>query len=127
MDPALERTENLIRELGREPRAQFVRELEASLVSRRSRRRRFGVLAAAGALCASLAALTLMLSVSGLLPWHLGQSRSVKAGSGCKTVTVVRHERRPILVVGADGKITTEKRLVAVNKPVRRCRSPHGR
>ena len=127
MDPARERTENLIRELRREPRAEFVRELEASLLSRSSRRRRVGVLAAAGALCASLAALTLMLSVSGLLPWHLGQSRSVKAGSGCKTVTVVRHERRPILVVGTDGKIRTEKHVVAVDKPIRRCRSPHGR
>jgi hypothetical protein len=127
MDPALKRTENLLRELRREPRAQFVRELEASLLSRSSRRRRFGVLAAAGGLCASLAALTLMLGVLGLLPWHVGQSRSVEAGSGCKTVTVVRHERRSILVVGADGQIRTEKRVVAVDKPIRRCRSPHGR
>ena len=81
------------------------------------------MLLAAGALCASLAALTLVLSVAGLLPWHLGQSRNVEAGSGCKTVTVVRHERRPVLVVRADGKIGTEWRVVAVHKPVKRCRS----
>ncbi len=117
------RAESLLRELRREPRPEFVRELEASLLSRSSRRRRFEVLVAAGALCASLAALTLVLSVSGLLPWGLGQSRSVEAGSGCKTVTVVRHERRPVLVVRADGKIGTERRVVAVHKPVRRCRS----
>jgi hypothetical protein len=127
MDPALDKTESLLRELRHEPRAQFVRELEASLLRRCRRRRRFGVLAAAGALCTSLAALTLLLSVSGLLPWQVGQSRNVEAGSGCKTITVVRYERRPILVVDADGKIRTERHLVAVNKPIRRCRSPHSR
>ena len=97
------------------------------MLSRSRRQRRFGALAAAGALSASLAALTLLLSVAGLLPWGLGHSRSVEAGSGCKSVTVVRHERRPTLVVGADGRIRTEKRVVAVHEAVRRCRSPHGR
>ena len=122
MDPGLDRVANLLRELRREPPAEFVRELEASLLSRSKRRERLRLLVAAGALCAWLTALTLALSVAGVLPWHLGESDSVKAGSGCKTVTVVRHERRPILVVGADGKIRTEQRVVAVHRPVKRCR-----
>ena len=113
--------------LRREPRADFVRGLEASLLSQSRRRRRSGTLLAAGALSASLAAFTLILSVAGLLPWSLGDSRSVEAGSGCKTVTVVRHERRPVLVVDADGKITTEQRVVTVRKPVKRCPSARGR
>jgi hypothetical protein len=126
MDQGLARTEDLLRDLRSEPRAEFVRELEASL-SRSRRQRRFGALVAAGALSASLAALTLVLSVTGLLPWGLGQSRSVEAGSGCKSVMVVGHERRPVLVVDADGKIRTEQRVVAVQKPVRRCPSARGR
>ena len=107
--------------LRREPRADFVRELEASLLARSQPARRLAVLVAAGALSVSLAALTLVLSVSGLLPWRLGQSSSVKAGSGCKTVIVVHRERRPVLVVGADGKITTERHVVEVRRPVKRC------
>jgi hypothetical protein len=126
MDQGLAQTEDLLRDLRSEPRAEFVRELEAAL-SRSRRQRRFGALVAAGALSASLAALTLILSVTGLLPWGLGQSRSVEAGSGCKSVMVVRHERRPVLVVDTDGKIRTEQRVVAVHKPVRRCPSARGR
>jgi hypothetical protein len=126
MDQGLAQTEDLLRDLRSEPRAEFVRELEAAL-SRSRRQRRFGALVAAGALTASLAALTLILSVTGLLPWGLGQSRSVEAGSGCKSVMVVGHERRPVLVVDADGKIRTEQRVVAVHKPVRRCPSARGR
>jgi hypothetical protein len=127
MSRGLDPTEDLLRDLRPEPRADFVRELEASLLSRNHRRRRFGTLVAAGALSASFAALTLILSVAGLLPWGLGQSRSVEAGSGCKSVMVVRHERRPVLVVDTDGKIKTEQRVVAVRKPVKRCRSARGR
>lgn len=126
MDQGLDRTEGLLRDLRSEPRADFVRELEAAL-SRSRTQRRFGALALAGALSASLAALTLILGVTGLLPWGLGQSRSVKAGSGCKSVMVIGHERRPVLVVDADGKIRTEQRVVAVHKPVRRCPSARGR
>ena len=127
MDKSLARTEELLRDARSEPRAEFVRELEASLMSRSRRQRRFGTLVAAGALSTSLAALTLVLSITGLLPWGVGQSRNVEAGSGCKTVVVVRHEHRPILVVGADGKIRTEQRVVAVKKPVKRCPSARGR
>lgn len=127
MSRGLDPTEDLLRDLRREPRAEFVRELEGSLLSQSRRQRRFEVLVAAGALSASLAALTLILSVAGLLPWGLGQSRSVEAGSGCKSVMVVRHERRPVLVVDADGKIRTEQRIVAVQKPVKRCPSARGR
>jgi hypothetical protein len=127
MEPGLDRSEELLRDLRCEPRAEFVRELEASLLSRTRRRRRLGTLVAAGALSASLATFTLILGVAGLLPWGLGHSRSVEAGSDCKVVTVVRHERRPILVVDGDGKIRTEQRVVAVHKPVKRCPSAHGR
>src|SRR5215212_3698294 len=99
MEPGLDRSEELLRDLRCEPRAEFIRELEASLLSRTRQRRRLGTLVAAGALSASLATFTLILGIAGLLPWGLGHSRSVEAGSDCKVVTVVRHERRPILVV----------------------------
>lgn len=122
MEPTRDRMESLLHELRPQPRAEFVRELEGSLLPRSHRRQRFQVLVAAGALCASLAVLTLVLSVAGLLPWHVGSSRDVEAGSRCKTVTVVTHERRPILVTDADGKIRTETRVVTVHTPVKRCR-----
>jgi hypothetical protein len=114
-------TEGLLRDLRPQPRADFVRNLEASLQARSHRRGRWQVLVAAGALSVSLAAVTLVLSVAGLLPWRVGESSSVKAGSGCKTVVVVHRERRPVLVVRADGKITTERNVVEVRRPVKRC------
>jgi hypothetical protein len=122
MDDGTHHVERLLREYRPAPRADFVRELEAELLARTRKGDRFRVLVAGAALCATLAALTLMLSIAGLLPWSIGSGDRARAGSDCVTTVVVRHERRPVLVVDADGTIRTEDRIVAVRKPVKRCR-----
>jgi len=114
--------ERLLRDLRPEPRADFVRALEATLLAGTRRGERFRVLAAGAALCASLVVITLVLGVAGLLPWQSDAADRAKAGSECVTRTVVRHERRPVLVVVADGTIKTQQRMVEVRKPVTRCR-----
>jgi hypothetical protein len=114
--------ERLLRELRPEPRPDFVRALEVTLLARTRRGERFRVLVAGAASCASLVVITLALGVAGLLPWQSGAADRAKAGSDCVTETVVRHERRPVLVVTADGTIKTQQRTVAVRKPVTRCR-----
>ena len=117
-DPA----ERLLRDLRPDPSPDFVRELEASLAARSRGRERLRLLVAGSGICASLAALTLLLGVIGLLPWGVGASRSSQADSNCRTVVSVRHERRPVLVVGEDGQIKTEQRVTEVRTPVKRCR-----
>ena len=118
MDPA----ERFLRDLRPEPRPDFVRELEASLLSRSRGRERFRVLVAGSGICASLAALTLLLGIFGLLPWGVGESRRSEADNGCKTVIRVHKERRPVIVVTDDGRLRTEQRLTDVRTPVKRCR-----
>ena len=122
MDPGIHEAERLLRELRPEPRADFVRELEGRLVTRTRRAESFLVLAVGGAFCVTLAALTLMLSIVGLAPFNSGSGDRARAAGACTTTVVVRHERRPVLVVDADGKIRTEHRIVTVRKPVKRCR-----
>ena len=122
MDRETRDAERLLRELRPEPPADFVRELEAGLAARTRRHERNRVLAAGGALCTLLAAVTLALGIAGLLPWGLGAGDRVQAGSKCTTTVEVHYERRPVLVVDSEGSIRTERRLVAVRKPVKRCR-----
>ena len=121
MDPWLDEAERLLRERRPEPSADFVRTLEGTLLGRSERRSRFRVLAAAGALCASLVTLTLVVGVLGLLPWRQGSTGGAEAEPACKTVMTERIERRPILVVGNDGTIRSERRAVVVRRPVKRC------
>jgi hypothetical protein len=121
MDDVDHQAERLLRALRPEPRADFVRELEESLLANRRGRERFRVLLAGAALCMSLAAVALVLSIAGLLPGTTGGSRPVEAESPCKTTVVTSRERRPVLVVGRDGEIRTETRTVTVRKPVKRC------
>jgi len=120
MDKETQDAERMLRELRPVPPADFVRELEARLVTRTRRRERYRVLAAGGALCTLLAALTLVLAIAGLLP--IGGGEPVQAGPRCTTTMVLQYERRPVLVVDSEGTIRTEQRTVAVRKPVKRCR-----
>jgi hypothetical protein len=122
MSPGRDPAERLLRDMRPEPRADFVRGLEASLVARSRGRERFRVLLAGTGLCASLAALTLLLGVFGLLPGGLGESRRSQADNGCQTVIKVRKELRPVLVVNDKGHIRTEQRSTTVRTPVKRCR-----
>ena len=98
------------------------RDLESSLLARSRRQTRFLVVAAGSGLCASFAALTLLLGVLGVLPLGIGASDRSQAESRCTTVVEVRHERHPVLVVQSDGQIRTEERVTAVRHPVKRCR-----
>jgi hypothetical protein len=122
MSPGRDPAERLLRDIRPEPRADFVRELEASLMARSRGRERFRVLLAGTGLCASLAALTLLLGVFGLLPGGLGESRRSQADNGCQTVIKAHKELRPVLVVNDKGDIRTEQRLTTVRTPVKRCR-----
>jgi hypothetical protein len=122
MTPGRDPAERLLRDLRPEPRPDFVRELEASLLARSRGRERLRVLIAGSGICASLAALTILLGVFGLLPWGVGESRRSEADNGCRTVVKVHEERRPVLVVGDDGELRTEQRLTVVRTPVKRCR-----
>jgi hypothetical protein len=117
-DPA----ERLLGDLRPEPRPAFVRELEASLTARTGRRERIRVAVSAMAATTSIAALTLVLLVLGLLPWPGAGAGSTEAGTHCRTVIVVEHVRRPVLTVRPDGTLHTERRIVTVHRPVRRCR-----
>lgn len=121
MDAPTDEAEWLLLERRPEPRTEFVRTLEASLLTRSRHRERFRVLAAGVALSASLAALVLVLSVIGLLPSGDRADPNAEAGTDCRTVVVVRHERRPVLVIGRDGAIRTETQVVDVPRPVKRC------
>jgi hypothetical protein len=122
MDPGGDPAERLLLERRPEPRADFVRDLEMSLLARSRRQARFLVVAAGSGLCASLAALTLLLGLFGALPLGIGAGDESEAGSRCTTVVEVRHEQRPVLVVDSDGQIRTEQRVTAVRHPVKRCR-----
>jgi hypothetical protein len=122
MGPGTDPAERLLRDLRPEPRADFVRALETSLLARSRRQARFLVVAAGSGLCASFTGLTLLLGVLGILPLGIGASDQSKAGSRCTTVVEIRHERRPVLVVDSDGQIRTEDRVTAVPHPVKRCR-----
>ena len=122
LSPGRDPAERLLRELRPEPRADFVRELEASLLARSRGRERLRVLLAGSGICASLAALTLLLGVFGLLPGGLGESRRSQADNGCRTVIKVHQALRPVLVVDDEGQIRTEQRLTTVRTPVKRCR-----
>jgi hypothetical protein len=122
MGPGTDPAERLLRDLRPEPRADFVRALETSLLARSRRQARLLVVAAGSGLCASFAALTLLLGVLGILPLGLGASDQSEAGSRCTTVVEILYERRPVLVVDSDGQIRTEERVIAVRHPVKRCR-----
>jgi hypothetical protein len=122
MDRGTDPAQRLLLELRPDPRADFVRDLETSLLAHSRRQTRFLVVAAGSGLCASFAALTLLLGVLGVLPFRIGASDRSQADSRCTTVVEVRHERRPVLVVQSDGQIRTEERVTAVRQPVKRCR-----
>jgi hypothetical protein len=121
MEPWFDEDERLLRERRPQPSADFVRTLEGRLLAGTRRHDRFRVVTAAGALGASLAGLTLLLGVLGLLPWSQGSTHGAEAGSRCKTVFTERIERRPVLVVGRDGQLRAESRAVVVRRPVKRC------
>jgi hypothetical protein len=113
--------DELLRAARPEPRAEFVRELEARLLARRAPRRPRTL--ALGLACAvALAATVLVLGVAGALPLHLSGDEPATATDECETVLVQRTERRPVLVVTRAGELRVRYRTAQVQRPVKRCR-----
>jgi hypothetical protein len=106
------------------PRSGFVSELDTALFPRperrRSRRLALQPLFAAAAVTTALAAVALVLSLTGLSPLQAGGNDPVSA-EGCVTVSVPKWVMRPTIVIGKDGKLRTEDRRTRIYRQVRRC------
>ena len=113
-----ERVEELLRRSRPEPGGEFVEALERRLIppERHSRRPLFAGAAAA----AALACTVLALSLAGVGPLG-GADHGVQAGSNCRFVSVIRHEKSPVVVPLPDGQTTLELRERAVKRQVKRC------
>jgi hypothetical protein len=130
MDPSLPDLERLLSQSRPQPRADFVADLEDSLLkSVRPRRlphlrlaapRLPRLLAVAGA--GALALVLLALALGDGLPHSLGGSSNATAQRQCTTVKETRLERRPALVVGAHNRLTYTYHTELVRQPVIRCR-----
>ena len=120
--------ERLLRDARPEPRPEFVRQCRAALFPERPRvvrplaRPRLRFLLGAGGLAASVAALLLVLSIAGLLPFGLRGDERVNADADCTTVVKVYRERRPVLAIDERGNFVVRHELQLVRKPVKRCR-----
>lgn len=104
-----------------EPRADFVRALEADLIAQARRRRVppvLPVLAAAGALTVTV----VLLGIMGALPLRLAGDRPATATQRCSTVVVDRAVRQPRFVVARNGGLKLTYRTEIVRRPVRHCR-----
>jgi hypothetical protein len=121
--------ERLLRAARPEPRPEFVRELERSLIGRRPSRAerparvrpRLRVLVAGTGLVAGLAAVVVALAVAGLLPFGSSGGRA-EAGEDCTVTTVERLERHPHFVRDKRGDLHVRYRTEKVPRIVRRCR-----
>ena len=109
-----------------EPPREFVRDLETSLFARperqrqRQRRRAWDTLFAGVAVTAALAAVALVLSLSGLSPLQSGGNDPVSA-QGCVTVSQPVWVMRPTIVIDKNGDLRTEERRTKIYRQVRRC------
>jgi hypothetical protein len=116
--------ERLLRTQRATPRAEFVCELERSLAGRPASKpdsRRVRVLVAGSGLAAGLAAVAVLLAVTGLLPFSSSGGRA-HAGEDCRITRVERIERRPHFVRDSAGKLQVRYRVEQVPRLVRRCR-----
>jgi len=121
VDPTERDIEELLRKARPEPRAEFLRELEGSLQRRVAPRRVPRPLAVAGGLAGGLAAVVLGLSLTGTGGPGVDSRNDVQAGERCRTVTVTRRERKPVLVETRDGGWEIRYHRELVRKPVKRC------
>ena len=124
MSHDLDDLERLLRAARPAPPAAFVGELERSLIGRPARkpeRRRWRVLVAGSGLAAGLAAVAVLLAVTGLLPFT-SSARRADAGENCRTVHVQRTERHPYFVRGSDGRLEVRFRVERVPGLAKRCR-----
>jgi hypothetical protein len=132
MDPQLSDYERLLRNSAPRPRAEFVRDLEQSLVrSVQPRRRpiRWGWrqfrarrLVAAGCMAGAVAAALLVLSIAGVQPFGTSGTSPAQADRKCVTVEQRVRVRRPHFRVEADGEPQLTYRVETVLQPAIRCR-----
>jgi hypothetical protein len=132
MDPQLSDYERLLRNSAPQPRAEFVRELEHSLVrSVQPRRRpiRWGWrqlsarrLVAAGCLAGAVAAALLVLSIAGVQPFGTSGTSPAQADRKCVTVEQRVRVRQPYFRVDAQGQPQLSYRVETLLRPAIRCR-----
>jgi hypothetical protein len=124
VSPSTQELERLLRSARAQPRADFVRELEASLPAPRAPvlSPRWRLAFAACAAAAALVAVTIVLGATGALPFSAGAGRDAQAGQDCRIVLVERTERVPYVVRARNHRLRVVYRMQRVSRPVKRCR-----
>jgi hypothetical protein len=122
--PSTHELERLLRTARPQPRADFVRTLEASLPQRRApiRAPRWRVAFAACASATALVAVATVLGAVGALPFSVGAGKEAKAGEDCQIVLVQRRARLPHVVRKRNGDLHVVYRTQMVRRAVKRCR-----
>jgi hypothetical protein len=116
--------ERLLRARRVTPRAEFVGELERSLLRASASKpacRRVRVLVAGSGLAAGLATVAVVLAVAGLLPFTSSAGRA-EAGEHCTNARVAGMQRRPYFVRDHEGTVQVRYGVELVPRLVRRCR-----
>jgi hypothetical protein len=122
--------ERLLRNSPPQPRPEFVRDLQRSLLSSVQPRRRTSWfdrlrtrrIIAAGSLAGAVAAALLVLAVAGVRPFGTDGTSPAQAERTCSTVEELTRMRRPLLRVDAQGRPQLTYRVEWVLQPVIRCR-----
>jgi hypothetical protein len=132
MEPPLSDFERLLRNSAPQPRADFVRDLEHSLVRSvrpRSKPSRWGWwqlrsrrIVAAGCMAGAVAAALLVLSIAGVRPFGTSGTSSAQADRQCFTVEQRVRARHPQFRIDAQGRPHVSYRVETVLRPVIRCR-----
>jgi hypothetical protein len=132
LEPPLSDFERLLRSSPPKPRAEFVDELERSLVrslepqrtsSRASRWRLHRPrLVTAGAFAGAIAVLFVVLAIAGVRPFGTSGTGPAQADRECATVERVVRVRRPLLRVDSEGRPQVTYRVESVKQPFIRCR-----
>jgi hypothetical protein len=128
VSPSTHELERLLRTARPQPRADFVRTLEASLPQPRApirapiRAPRWRVAFAACASAAALVAVATVLGAVGALPFSVGAGKEAKAGQDCQIVFVQRRARVPHVARKRNGDLHVVYRMQMVRKTVKRCR-----
>jgi hypothetical protein len=130
MEPPLSDIERLLRSSSPQPRAEFVRELERSLVDSVQPRPRWRPdwwrlpsrrILTGGAFAGAMATLLLVLAIAGVRPFGTSGTNPAQAERKCSTVEKKVRERRAVLRVDAEGRPHLTYRVETVPQPVIRC------
>lgn len=131
LERPLSHFERLLRSSPPKPRAEFVDELERSLVRSlepkpTSRASRWRVhrprLVTAGAFAGAIAVVFVVLAIVGVGPFGTSATSPAQADRHCATVERAVRVRRPILRVDAQGQPQVTYRVESVKQPFIHCR-----